>query len=336
MESGSIDGSLVGWKEVADAAEWQGLLLGNGLSVNVWPNFVYDSLFDHAQDGGGLTVEDRALFQGTPNFERVLADLNVAIRTCDVVGIDTSRLYARYRSIQLALGHAIREVHLQRSQVPDATLEAIRGVLEKFEWVFTTSYDLLVYWAMGYGGHFEPFVDCFRWGGRCEFDPHRADVFVGQIPVYFLHGALHLVVGGSGITWKLRNTQIRTLLDQFGQPIEGDPQARALLVTEGSSQDKLRAIDGNDYLAHALDRLRECELPMIVFGSSLSEQDRHLADALNEHPERPIAVSMRPGPKRDLAIRQADIYGRLATESLMFFDATTYPLGQSRIAAHRD
>jgi hypothetical protein len=90
------------------------------------------------------------------------------------VGIDTSPLYARYRSIQLALGHAIREVHLPGSQVPDRTLEAIRSVLEKFEWVFTTSYDLLVYWAMAYGGHFKPFVDCFRWGGRCEFDPHRS------------------------------------------------------------------------------------------------------------------------------------------------------------------
>jgi hypothetical protein len=72
----------------------------------------------------------------------------------------------------------------------------------------------------------------------------------------------------------------------------------------------------------ALERLRECELPLIVFGSSVSEQDRHLTDALNEHPERPIAVSMLPGPKRDLAIRQADIYGRLKAEDLVFFDAS--------------
>jgi hypothetical protein len=42
---------------------------------------------------------------------------------------------------------------------------------------------------------------------------------------------------------------------------------------------------------------------------------------------------MRPGPKRDLAIRQADIYGRLEAERLMFFDATTHPLGQPSIAA---
>jgi hypothetical protein len=332
MGAGSIDGSLMRWEEIADAHEWQALLLGNGLSIEVWPKFGYGSLFEHAQDGN-LTDKDRALFEGTSNFERVLADLNVAIRICDSVGIDPTPLYARYRSIQRALGHAIREVHLMKSQVPELTLKTIRGVLEQFEWIFTTSYDLLLYWAMGNGGRFKPFVDCLRWGNRCEFDPQRADVSVGQIPVYFLHGALHLVVGGSGVTWKLKNTTIQTLLDQFGEPIEGDPQARSLLVTEGSSHDKLRAIEGNDYLAHALDRLRECDLPMVVFGSSLSEQDRHLADALSEHPRRSIAISMRPlGSKRDLAIRQADIYGRLEAEELLFFDASTHPLGLSRLA----
>ncbi len=335
----SLDGPLPRWEEISTLEKWQALLLGNGLSINVWPNFGYGSLFDHAQDGN-LTDEDRALFRDTTNFERVLADLNIAIRTCDLVGLDTAPLYARYRSIQLALGHAIREVHLQRSQVPDTTLGAIREVLERFEWIFTTSYDLLVYWAMGYSarGHaisFTPFVDCF-WGKHCEFDPGKADILAKKIPIYFLHGALHLVVGGSGTTWKLRNTAIRTLLDQFGQPIAGDSQARALLVTEGSAQDKLRIIEGNAYLAHALERLRSCPLPVVVFGSSLSEQDRHLADALNEHPERPVAVSLHPGPMHDLRARRSDIYGRLKAKKLMFFDATTHPLGLAGMAAPSD
>jgi Domain of unknown function (DUF4917) len=332
MTSSSIDGSLASWDEISDAAEWQGLLLGNGLSINVWPRFGYGSLFDHAQDGS-LTATDRVLFQSRSNFELVLADLNVAIRTCDLVGVDTAPLYERYRSIQLALGHAIREVHLTRSQVPSSTLKAIRDVLERFEWVFTTSYDLIVYWAMGYPTSYKPFVDCLRWGNRCEFDPERADVLVGEIPIYFLHGALHLMVGGTGTTWKLRRNAMQTLLDQFGEPIAGDPQARPLLVTEGSSQEKLRAIEGNAYLSHALARLRDCELPMVVFGSRLGDSDRHLTDALNEHPERPIAVSMQPGPKRELAARQADIYGRLEAENLRFFDARTHPLGSADLAA---
>jgi hypothetical protein len=65
----------------------------------------------------------------------------------------------------------------------------------------------------------------------------------------------------------------------------------------------------------------------VIFGSSLSEQDQHLVDVLNERGGRPVAVAMRPGPRRELAARQADVYGRLDAEPLRFFDATTHPLG---------
>jgi hypothetical protein len=229
-------------------------------------------------------------------------------------------------SIQRGLGHAVRAVHLIRSRIPDATLKNIRDELLRYEWIFSTSYDLLLYWAMGCGGSFKPFVDHFR-GSQLEFDPDRADVRVGDVPVYFLHGALHLVVGGSGVTWKLRRGEVQSVLDQFGEPIHGDPQARPLLVTEGTARDKLRAIDGNAYLAHSLQKLRSTGLPLVVFGSSLSGQDDHLLDALNEHPQRAVAVSLLPETRRALARRQADIYARLETDELRFFDATTHPLG---------
>lgn len=197
--------------------------------------------------------------------------------------------------------------------------------------MFTTAYDLLIYWAMGSGG-FKPFVDQFG-GPNLEFNPHASDVLAGQIPVYFLHGALHLVVGGSGTTWKLR-LGMETLLSQFGKPIDQDPYARPLLVTEGTSRDKLTAIESNEYLAHALERLRQTRNPVVVFGSRLSQQDDHLLTALNEHPSRAIAVAMRPGRKRDLAARQADIYGRLLASELRFFDAETRPLGQPSLTVN--
>ncbi len=100
-------------------------------------------------------------------------------------------------------------------------------------------------------------MDHFRYGGRCEFDPARASVLADRIPVYFLHGALHLVAGGTGATWKLTQRDLDTILDQFGKPIKGDAKARPLLVTEGSAKDKLAAIEDNAYLSHALTRLRE-------------------------------------------------------------------------------
>jgi hypothetical protein len=154
-----------------------------------------------------------------------------------------------------------------------------------------------------------------------------------KVPVYFLHGALHLVAGGSGAIWKLRQTDLDTILDQFGKPITGDAQARPLLVTEGSSEDKLAAIEDNVYLSHALGRLRERDLPVVVFGSSLSERDSHLAAALSENPDRPIAISMLPAPKKQLLAQQVDISGRLEANPLFFFDATTHPLGNPALAA---
>ncbi|MFI4977622.1 MAG: DUF4917 family protein [Solirubrobacterales bacterium] len=260
------DGSLRAWAEIEEDVKGAALLLGNGLSVNVWPHFGYESLFEHARLGG-LTSDDLALFDETPNFETVLADLNTAIRVNEAVDIDAAPIYERYRSIQRALGHAIREVHVARSGVPDETLEAIRDELLGYEWIFTTSYDLIIYWAMGCGGVWKPFVDGFKYGDRLEFDPAREVVYDDQLPVYFLHGALHLVVGGSGVTWKLRHGDIQTILDQFGEPIGEDPHARPLLVTEGSARDKLRAVEGNRYLSQAFPRcsaMSASEAPCIV------------------------------------------------------------------------
>lgn len=328
-----LNGSLERWPNLATRFSKAALLCGNGLSINVWPAFDYGSLFDHAHDGG-LTAEDLALFGETENFERVLSDLNTAIRVNETLGQPLGPIYTRYRSIQRGLGHAVRAVHLIRSQVPDTTLKDIRDELLGYEWIFSTSYDLLLYWAMGCGGSFKPFIDHFR-GPRLEFDPNRADVHVGQVPVYFLHGALHLVVSGSGATWKLRRGEIQSVLDQFGEPIDGDPQARPLLVTEGTARDKLRAIDGNIYLAHSLQKLRSIELPLVVFGSSLGAHDDHLVDAVNEHPQRAVAVSQLPGARRFLAAQQADIYARLETDELWFFDATTHPLGHPSLGVPR-
>lgn len=319
------DGTLIDWREIAGKYEWDTLLLGNGMSINVWEPFGYHKLFDYAQSRG-LTSTDQLLFKDTPNFERVLADLLTAIRVNAAIGLDTQVLLGRYRNIQVALAHAIRAVHVNREKVPVAARRTIKKVMEQFEWIFTTTYDLLVYWAMACDG-FGPFMDHFRYGGRCEFDPNRTSVPNDSIPVYFLHGALHLVTGNSGSTWKLTQNRLDTLLDQFGQPIAGDATARPLLVTEGSADDKLNAIEDNAYLSHALGRLYQRELPVVVFGSGLSEHDAHLVEALNEHEDRAVAVSMLPAPKRELLAIQSDLYGRLKADPLLFFNARSHPLG---------
>ena len=119
-------------------------------SRNVRRDFGYPSLFDKARrDGapGSLASADRDLFEvlDTQNFERALAE----IRMAEALGQDPRPFLARYQSIQQALGRAVQSVHVGYYEIPKATQQAIGRVLQGQEYVFTTSYDLVVYWAMG-------------------------------------------------------------------------------------------------------------------------------------------------------------------------------------------
>jgi uncharacterized protein DUF4917 len=327
-----IDGSLCSWNEVlAERDDWSALLLGNGLSRNVSSEFAYGSLFERATSRdarGPLRESDRELFVAlrTKNFERVLGALALTIRMAEALKQDATPYLDRYQSIQRALGRAVRSVHVGQSEVGEARLESIGRVLQAQEYVFTTSYDLILYWAMG-AVRYERLCDCF-WGANWSFDPANADPAAGRTPVYFLHGALHLVVMSSGLTRKLVHTELGTVLQQFGQPLDGDNSARPLLITEGSAQHKLQAIEGNDYLARGYRELARCKLPIVVFGSELGEQDSHLLDALNRHPQRPVAVSIRRRGKGRREIRSAMglLRSALHTSSLYFFDSATHPL----------
>ncbi len=337
MGSGhEIDGTLASWEELEESCLWGTLLLGNGLSRNIWPDFGYPSLYEKAMAGtrhGGLSDTDKELFSvlETRNFERVLAELNAAIRVARVCGIDPAPFEERYRSVQAALGAAVRSAHLEHLEIDRAALVKVRDALREFESVFTTSYDLIAYWAMAHES-FKGFCDLLWANDRNEFDPDQTTIKGNLTPVFFLHGALHLVIQGNGVTQKLRRTD-KALIERFGEPIPGDPDARPLLVSEGSSKDKLLAIEGNDYLAYALGTLRARSEALVVFGQRLGEQDRHLVDAINRHPERPVAVSILPGPLVEVRARQGDIRAALSSEQLYFFDATTHPLGVEDLRA---
>jgi hypothetical protein len=323
------DGALHRWEEIADG-KWDTLLVGNGLSINVSPKFAYDSLYEEAERAtrnGKLDHRDLAIFErfGTSNFEVVLGKLRDAIAMASVLNRKTMPYRRRFRSVQLALGGVIRSVHLTRSEVPDSSLGAIKAELKNYRAIFSTSYDLIVYWAIGYEDEYAEFRDCF-WGARADFDPADCRIRPGKTPVYYVHGALHLIVEGSGVTRKLTRDD-RTVLDQFGEPIAVDPEARPLLITEGSARDKLRAIEGNDYLAHVYDTFKSRSEPLVVFGHALGEQDRHLIDAINANPDRPVAVSMVKKGRQELRERQSEIWGKLKTNEVYFFDAATHPLG---------
>ena len=311
------------------------------MSINVSPYFAYDSLYEEARKDfdGSLDNEDVAIFEefDTTNFEVVLAKLRDGIALADVLDRNRKPYRERFRSVQAALGAAVRRVHLEWTEVPSETLAAIKAELRCYDAIFSTSYDLLIYWSIGHSDDYGRFCDCFWANGRNEFDPDDCELFPNARPIYYMHGALHLIVEGSGVTRKLTKAG-QTLLDQFGKPIANDSEARPLLITEASARDKLRAIEGNDYLAFAYEQLQEADGPLVVFGHALGDQDRHLIEAINVNPERPVAISMRKKSKGRLREQQSDIYGKLraSANDIYFFNAATHPLGFSELTVESE
>jgi hypothetical protein len=323
------DNALPEWPDISAAHRWDAILLGNGLSVNVWEPFGYRSLYETAVAAGVLDEGSIALFEqlDTRNFEQVLSDLGTAINVDGALGNERSDLEILQQGIRGALAEAVRETHVPWQSVPDERLERIRAAIIDYSYAFTTSYDLLIYWAAGQPGNFDGFKDFF-WGQRNSFN--GSDVGVPDeercTRLYFLHGALHLVEVDFTETRKRTSTHGR-LLDQFGQEVSGVFFSLPLVITEGTSVQKARAIRSNEYLSFCMDSLRGCGRPLVVFGHNLGQQDVHLAHAINEHSERPVAVGIASGTPARMRRERAHYEQVLDSEELLFFDRATHPLG---------
>jgi hypothetical protein len=317
---------------VRATTEFTGLLLGNGASRAVWDSFAYDSLYNIAlteNQTHPLSTEDAALFEAlsTRNFESVLAGLATTRRVATALGLDIPIVSHRYASIQSAVAEAVKRTHIPWTSVPDTTLTAIRKELLCYKWVYSTNYDLLVYWAVMHPGE-GTFKDFF-WAAPPYFDLANTEVWKQPTLVLYLHGGLHLYRTVTGRTIKRSGEYGANLLDLFGTPFVTPlgEEATPLFISEGSAADKLGSINRSDYLGFGYTKLTEHDGALCVFGHSLSDVDDHIVRALKQS-NATLALSIRPGSPETVIKRKATAIAKFG-DGLKFFDATTHPLGSA-------
>lgn len=332
-----VNAGLEGWDELADEFHGGGILIGNGSSRAVWEHFGYASLYEQARVNVDhpLSAIDDDLFHGmdTRNFETVLSALRTALMVCTALGLNEEPIKRRYDSIRVALMEAVQGVHVPWTDVPQETLMAIRSEMRRYSWVYSTNYDLLLYWAVMAPQNPWPFKDFF-WG-ECEVDGpwvcfHSDDTEpeAGTSKILYLHGALHLCEVPWGETAKLTSGSA-SLLQQFGVPDEDEQYPFVpLLITEGNWQDKMAAIRRSDYLSFAYERFSHHVGPLVVFGQSLGDEDAHIVQALQRwENDQLIAASVLPGVEDRVIERKLETMRKLPRARMRFFDATTHPLG---------
>jgi hypothetical protein len=319
--NGDLDNTLSNWADLRDQKEWSALVVGNGLSQNLWQRFGYASLFEKASqsDGAQLTVADALLFERlqTQNFELVLSALATSKVVATALDQPLDLLAERENSIREALIQAVHSVHVPWLSVPAALLERVSTELENYASVYSTNYDLTIYWSVMQ--HPSAFRDYF-WAE--DFDVTNTEIWGKKTKVHFLHGGLHLYRRPNGQTLKRAATAGQNLLDQFGTPFK---EAMPLFISEGTAQEKLASIYRSDYLSFAFSCLAKEAGPMVIFGHSLGDSDRHLVKAIAAHNGRPVAISVRA--EGDIRQKKAAIIAALPNVTIHFYDAATHPLG---------
>ncbi|MEL7058448.1 MAG: DUF4917 family protein [Acidobacteriota bacterium] len=284
---------LASYDEVVDRlGPSRALLLGNGFSIGFDDRFRYRALRERTN----LELPEiaRDLFErlGTSSFEVVMEVLESAGWVNRHYGgaqvdpqIDDDVAATRHAMVAAieqdhvpGLGHgAEREGDTMSTRV-----DVVADFLDRFDRVFTTNYDLLLYWcclAAHQRGR-------SRW--RDGFLRRQGDAFGTFTPdldvrLFFLHGALHLYEhamshGGDLTARKRVRSEERSLRDLVREMI--GEKSFPLVIAEGSAERKLQRIRANRYLSAAFDAFGRLEGDLVVYGHRLGLSDRHLLRAM--------------------------------------------------------
>jgi hypothetical protein len=323
------------WSDLANDFAGADLLLGNGFSINLAGHFNYKSLFEEFLKL--CTPSDRRIFSSfkTNNFERIQEILIDAKRVNELFKIGTNqRIDSAIELLKNGLIQSIRNNHPIYSKIDKKQLQRLSIQLNNFGDIFTLNYDLFLYHIiMQIKDESErrnreaPYSDYF-WG-KYDEQPEQFKQFMNydeylRNHVYYLHGALFLFKIPPDILKLRRGGAPEELIEMIGEVITRG--IMPLFVSEGKYKEKLEAIKRSNYLNFCYEALGQSEKPLVIFGSSLSSQDVHIADAINyKKNKRELAISIHTDNKSKNGLEEEinRLKRKFKSHKIYFFDSKT-------------
>ena len=254
------------------------LLIGNGLSVSISPDFSYSSLREKVTRESSPAVDRLFKKLNTVDFEHLLTKVRDARDVMEAI-TDGQVIVSQSISdeIRAKLIEAIQSMNPRGPMDHGLDPQQLNKALKKYNNTFTTNYDIYLYWARKGSQSFN-IIDFFFDDG-C-FD--RTDVDKrGRDAIYFLHGALFIFEIDSKI--KKINRGEHATLDEAIQDRISNKNGYPLFISEGSPEEKIANIKSNQYLSFCYDELRSMSGALDIYGHSLNpEVDGHIIDAIKE------------------------------------------------------
>ena len=277
------------------------LLVGNGFSMAYDPKiFSYNALSDFVESIKDPTLSALFSVLKTKNFELIMEQLGTFSALLKELKADLAlqkSVNDAHEKLKTSLLDAIKGLHPEHVfKIPQECIEActefLRIFLNSGGHLFSTNYDLLLYWVLMRGGLRETQEACDGFGRellnpvevgqRTEEAEYSGLVWGPNMKlqrVHYLHGALPLFDAGRDIE-KEQFTDEGYLLENIGARL--DDKEYPIFVTAGGADEKLEMIRHNQYLSHCYDRLCEINGSIVTFGFGFGQYDDHIIDALNK------------------------------------------------------
>lgn len=273
------------------------LLMGNGFSIGYDHKiFSYNALYDFVEELKDPTLTKLFEVINTKNFEAIMRQIDNFIEIAEAFDTDgklTEALKNANLLLQQSLIDAVSSLHPEHVfKIPDEKSEAcfryLNKYLEEDGKVFSTNYDLLLYWILMRNDS-KNAVDGF---GRELLNPEETkrgkdaefgDLYWGKNKLdqtaFHVHGTLPIFDTEIEIEKEVYKDR-KHLLENIKERMNN--KEYPIFVTAGDGNEKLKQIYRNRYLTYCYDQLCSISGSLIAIGFNFGEYDFHIIEAINK------------------------------------------------------
>jgi hypothetical protein len=314
------------WEWIAEKYDQPNLLLGNGFSVNIAEQFNYKSLFEEFIKNADEEFSELFKMFGTTNFEIIQEYLTHSTKVNKIFDLETERIYNAIENLKNGLIKTINKVHPRFKEIDINQIDRLtKQLVDDFGDVYSLNYDMFLYHLIMHS------VDLYKnkqrkmayqdyfWGNSnsetIDFVPFQK--FTHYKNVFYLHGAL-CYFKNNIVDYKILRKPEIELIEVIENKIREDKFP--LFVSEGTSLDKLKSIERSNYLSFCLRKLKTDRKPLLVFGTSLSSNDKHIVNAICQN-KRELIIAIYVGNKTESVLnREVSEFKEMFDEKCLSID----------------
>ncbi|MBD0785830.1 DUF4917 family protein [Vibrio sp. Y2-5] len=270
------------------------LLLGNGFSMAYNHKiFSYNALHQFIETQEDPLITSLFDIVNTKNFELVMQQLDNFCELIEAFDPDNDlleKIKTASERLKESLIEAVESLHPEHVfKLGDSSIDKCYEFLSFFinnqGSVFSTNYDLLLYWVLmrksskfAIDGFGRDRIDEAGYDDDPEYSELRWGNNKRSQNIFYLHGALPIFDEGVHII-KEEYTVRHYLLENIKNRIDNGHYP--VFVASGNGTEKLEHILHNQYLTFCYDSLCEIEGSLVTFGFNFGKYDYHIIDAIN-------------------------------------------------------